>query len=125
MNTPSEPPRIHPAAAPLQALWRELPGLRGALVCSTQGDIHAVAGDAEDTMRALTTFAVGMYELGARTALESGVGEAQTLLLGCSAGVLAVVELAGARLLLALAGEEVPVGGLLYDMRRTARTLRA
>jgi len=123
MNTSLESTRLDSIEERLDAFWRELPGLQGALVCDTRGDVHAVTGDAEDTMRSLATFAIGMYELGARTAQESGCGDAESLIMGCSAGVLAIVELDGDRLLLALAGEDVPLGGLLYDARRTAQSL--
>jgi len=109
----------------LERLWRAVPGLKGAMLCTVRGEVLSIVGDLEEAMAKMASFAIGLFDLGARAGQESGCGDARSLLLDCDQGALFLIDVDGDRLLFALVEANVPQGSLLHDLTWCARTLGA
>ncbi|MEM1347445.1 MAG: roadblock/LC7 domain-containing protein [Myxococcota bacterium] len=122
----SSQPIATPTAIPeLERLWQAAPGLKGVMLCTVRGEVLSLVGDMADAMSKMASFAIGLFELGARAGQESGCGDARSLLLDCAHGALFLIDVDADRLLFALAQDGVPQGSLLHDLTWCARTLRA
>lgn len=105
----------------LHALIARVPGLDALAIVTRDGEVLASAGADEETIRAFASFLIGLQDLGDRVAAESGRGESRMTLVACERGHLAVHLTAEDHLLLALCGEDAPMGVVIHDIGRLAR----
>ena len=122
MSTSSE---TSPQTSVLGALLPETSTLRGALLMTEKGEVQDETGPECAKLRTLASFAVGLYDLGARLAMDSGSGVASELTMRCAEGTLVVHALPDGRLLAALLSKTASSGALLHDLGRCARQLGA
>lgn len=122
MSSPT-PGASDPSSASLSQLVQRMPGLQALALVHRDARVVGVAGVAEDKVRALTSFLIGVHDLADRITAESGKGSAGMTLVSGDTGNVVVYAVGSDHLLLGLAAADTPVGLLVHDVGRLAKRL--
>jgi predicted regulator of Ras-like GTPase activity (Roadblock/LC7/MglB family) len=109
----------------LDEVLRKTPELEGLLILTTTGEVTDVAGEHEERLRQLASFAIGAFELSTRLANEAGRGDVNFHLVRSERGHLVLHRIGDDKLLFGVAAEEAPLGLLAHDLGWCAGRLAA